>query len=68
MSCDLVLKAAAIKMKYPVDHADAFAVATAKDKNSLLMTGEQVKEFPVAARLEEKVFVGFEKITLRTLL
>jgi len=37
---DLVLKAAAIKMKYPVSYADAFAVATAKGKNSLLMTGD----------------------------
>lgn len=40
VSDDLVLKAALIKMKYPVAYADAFAVATARDKNSLLMTGD----------------------------
>jgi len=37
---DLVLKAAAIKMKHPIAYADAFAIATAKNKKSFLMTGD----------------------------
>jgi len=46
-SDELVLKAASIKMKYPVAYADAFAIATAKDKKSILMTGDsEIKSVP----------------------
>ncbi|WP_194174821.1 type II toxin-antitoxin system VapC family toxin [Desulfofundulus thermobenzoicus] len=42
---ELVLKAASIKMRHAVTYADAFALATAKEKKSLLMTGDpEIKE------------------------
>jgi len=37
---ELVIRAAKLKIKYPLAYADAFAVATAQVKNSALLTGD----------------------------
>lgn len=51
----LVLKAARLKARFPISYADAFAAATAREENAILVTGD--RDFKV---LEKERIVSVE--------